>query len=153
MKKLIKNEICGSVNSAYIYCLRQKVNICSYCSLNSNRNTPKRVKKKKKKKEQNSAWKRRLGIQTHTRSTLVYSVHFGPCSPVRSTLINFDPVQSNLVHLLRSTSVHSVHFSLFGPIRSISLIQVEVNYFFVVSCWTTLYMMRVELINDFPIHG
>ena len=50
MKKLIKNEICGSVNSAYVHCSPQKVNICSYCSLNSNRNTPKRVKTKKKKK-------------------------------------------------------------------------------------------------------
>ena len=57
MKKLIKNEICGSVNSAYMHCSLQKVNICGYCSLNSNRNTPKRVKKKKKKKkkEQNAA--------------------------------------------------------------------------------------------------
>ena len=69
MKKLIKNEICGSMNSAYMHCSRQKVNICGYCSLNSNRNTPKRVKtktKKQKKKKQNAAWKRRLGIQTHT---------------------------------------------------------------------------------------
>ena len=54
MKKLIKNEICGSVNSAYMHCSLQKVNICSYYSLNSNRNTPKRVKTKKKK-EQNAA--------------------------------------------------------------------------------------------------
>ena len=70
MKKLIKNKICGSVNSIYIHCSLQKVNLCCYCLLNSNRNTPKRVKKKKeqkkKKKEQNVAWKRRLGIQTHT---------------------------------------------------------------------------------------
>ena len=51
MKKLIKNEICGSVNSAYVYCSLQKVNICGYCSLNSNRNTPKCVKTKKKKKK------------------------------------------------------------------------------------------------------
>ena len=71
MKKLIKNEIYGSVNSAYVHCSLQKVNICDYCSLNSNRNTPKRVKTKKtkKKKEQNAAWKRRLGIQTHTKQT------------------------------------------------------------------------------------
>ena len=53
MKKLIKNEICGFVNSAYVHCSPQKVNICGYCSLNSNRNTPKRVKKKKKKKKRN----------------------------------------------------------------------------------------------------
>ena len=64
MKKLIKNEIFGSVNSAYMHCSPQKVNICGYCSLNSNHNTPKRVKKKKK--EHNATWKRRLGIQTHT---------------------------------------------------------------------------------------
>ena len=51
MKKLIKNEICGSVNSAYVHCSLQKVNICGYCSLNSNRNTPKCVKTKKKKKK------------------------------------------------------------------------------------------------------
>ena len=50
MKKLIKNEIYGSVNSAYVHCSLQKVNICSYCSLNSNRNTPRRVKTKKKKR-------------------------------------------------------------------------------------------------------
>ena len=68
MKKLIKNEICGSVNSAYVHCSLQKVNICGYCSLNSNCSTPKREKKKKKKKKkQNAAWKRRLGIQTHTK--------------------------------------------------------------------------------------
>ena len=48
MKKLIKNEICVSVNSIYMYCSLQKVNICCYCLLNSNRNTPKRVKKKKR---------------------------------------------------------------------------------------------------------
>ena len=66
-----KNEICGSVNSAYMHCSLQKVNICGYCSLNSNRNTLKRVKKKKKEKkeEQNAAWKRRLGIQTHTKNS------------------------------------------------------------------------------------
>ena len=68
MKKLIKNEICGSVNSAYMHCSLQKVNICGYCSLNSNRNTPKRVKTKKKKKEQNAVgnaeaeYKHTLGI-------------------------------------------------------------------------------------------
>ena len=50
MKKLIKNEICGSMNSAYVHCSLQKVNICGYCSLNSNRSTPKRMKTKKKKK-------------------------------------------------------------------------------------------------------
>ena len=51
MKKLIKNEIYGSVNSAYVHRSLQEVNICGYCSLNSNRNTPKRMKTKKKKKK------------------------------------------------------------------------------------------------------
>ena len=37
MKKLIKNEICGSMNSAHVHCSLQKVNICGYCSMNSNR--------------------------------------------------------------------------------------------------------------------
>ena len=38
MKKLLKSVICGSVNSAYIHCSCEKVNICGYCSMNSNRN-------------------------------------------------------------------------------------------------------------------
>ena len=58
MKKLIKNEICGSVNSAQMHCSLKKVNICGYCSLNSSRTPPKtrenKKKKKKKKKEQNA---------------------------------------------------------------------------------------------------
>ena len=64
MKKLIKNEICGSVNSAYVHCSPQKVNICGYCSLNSNRNTPKRVEKKKRK-----GTKRSLETQTWNPNT------------------------------------------------------------------------------------
>ena len=68
MKKLIKNEICGSVNSAYVHCLRQKVNICGYCSLNSNRNTPRRVKTKKKKKKKKGT-KRSLKTQTWNPNT------------------------------------------------------------------------------------
>ena len=50
MKKLIKNKIDGSINSTYIYYSQQKVHICDYCSLNSNSNTPKRVKTKKRTK-------------------------------------------------------------------------------------------------------
>ena len=61
MKKLIKNEIYGSVNSAYVHCSRQKVNICGYCSLNSNRNTSQRVKKKKKEKKKEKKNKTQLG--------------------------------------------------------------------------------------------
>ena len=70
MKKLIKNEICGSVNSVYVHCSLQKVNICGYCSLNSNRNTPKRVKTLKKKKKKNKKkQKRSLKTQTWNPNT------------------------------------------------------------------------------------
>ena len=58
MKKLIKNEICGSVNNARMHCSLKKVNICGYCLLKSSRTPPKtrENKKKKKKKEQNAAF-------------------------------------------------------------------------------------------------
>ena len=60
MKKLIKNEICGSVNSAQMHCSLKKVNICGYCSLNSSRTPPKtrenKKKKKKKKKNKTQMW-------------------------------------------------------------------------------------------------
>ena len=76
MKKLIKNEICGSMNSAYMHCSRQKDNICGYCSLNSNRNTPKRVKTKTKKKKKKRS-KTQLGNadleSKHTLSQFVFS--------------------------------------------------------------------------------
>ena len=76
MKKLIKNEICGSVNSAYMHCLRQKVNIYGYCSLNSNHNTPKRVKtKKKKKKKSNKTQLQTQKLNTNTHLVLVVT-HF-----------------------------------------------------------------------------
>ena len=79
MKKLLKSVICGSVNSVRIHCSLWKVNICGYCSMNSNRITPKRVKKKqnkkkkknkkKKQKNKNAASKTqrsKRGTQTHT---------------------------------------------------------------------------------------
>ena len=72
MKKLIKNEICGSMNSAYMHCSRQKVNICGYCSLNSNCNTPKRVKKKKKKRNKTQLGNADLESK-HTLSQFVFS--------------------------------------------------------------------------------
>ena len=53
MKKLIKNEICGSVNSAQMHCSLKKVNICGYCSLNSSCTPPKTRENKKKKKKKN----------------------------------------------------------------------------------------------------
>ena len=51
MKKLLKSVICGSMNNARIHCSLWKVNICGYCSMNSNRITPKCVKTKQKKNE------------------------------------------------------------------------------------------------------
>ena len=76
MKKLIKNEICVSVNSTQIYCSRRKVNICGYCSCTVHWTVtaflPKRVKKKKKKKNENTASPKRRrslsAIQTSTNS-------------------------------------------------------------------------------------
>ena len=55
MKKLIKNEICGSVNSAYMHGSLKKVNICGYCSLNSSR-TPPKTRENKKKKNKTQTW-------------------------------------------------------------------------------------------------
>ena len=54
MKKLIKNEIYGSVNSAHMHCSLKKVNICGYCSLNSSRTPPAKCENKKKKKKRKS---------------------------------------------------------------------------------------------------
>ena len=70
MKKLIKSVICGSVNSAYVHCSLQKVNICSYCSLNNNCNTPKRVKKKEKKKEKSKTQLENAETQLSKNATL-----------------------------------------------------------------------------------
>ena len=53
MKKLIKNEICGSINSGRIHCSPKKVNIYGYCSLNSSRIPQKKTREKKKKKKKN----------------------------------------------------------------------------------------------------
>ena len=64
MKKLIKNEIYGSMNSAQMYCSLEKVNIYGYCCMNSNRIPPKTREKKKKKKRKTQTVKRRRAIQT-----------------------------------------------------------------------------------------
>ena len=53
MKKLLKSEICGSINSAHTHCSLGKVNICDYCSLNSGHIPPKMRENKKKKNEKN----------------------------------------------------------------------------------------------------
>ena len=50
-----------------MYCLRQKVNICGYCSLNSNRVLPKRVKKKKKTTNAKRKRGRKTRIQTYAK--------------------------------------------------------------------------------------
>ena len=55
MKKLLKSEICGSMNSTLMHCLLQKSQhlrlLFNEQYMNSNRVTPKRVGKKKKKKK------------------------------------------------------------------------------------------------------
>ena len=50
MKKLLKSDIYGSINSAQIYYLQLKVNICSYCSWTVVTSLLKRMPKKKKGK-------------------------------------------------------------------------------------------------------
>ena len=64
MKKLIKNEICGSMNSAYVHCRKSTFAVTVHWTVTAILQDA--WKQKKKKKEQNAAWKRRLGIQTHT---------------------------------------------------------------------------------------
>ena len=73
MKKLIKSVICGSVNSAYVHCSPQKVNNCSYCSLNSNR-IPKTREKKKKKKKEGTKRRRKRGRNVDPNIAIVYHI-------------------------------------------------------------------------------
>ena len=75
MKKLLKSEIRGSMNSAQIHCSLRKVNICGYCSLNISRIPPKthENKKKKKKNEKNkntASHKRRRSLSAIQTSTI-----------------------------------------------------------------------------------
>ena len=55
MKKLLKSEICGSMNSILMHCSLQKSQhlrlLFNKRYMNSNRVSPKRVKKKKKKEQ------------------------------------------------------------------------------------------------------
>ena len=78
MKKLLKSEICGSMNNTLMHCLPQKSQhlrlLFNEQYMNSNRVSPKRVKKKKKKrtKTQNAdvGSKRRRGSKhTHSNTT------------------------------------------------------------------------------------
>ena len=63
MKKLLKNEICGSVNSTQCIVRHGKVNLCGYCSWNSTwtvtafpeTSTPKRKKKEEEEEEEENA--------------------------------------------------------------------------------------------------
>ena len=73
MKKLIKNEICGSVNSAYMHCSLQKVTAKSTFAVTVHWTVTSKLqhawkpkKKKKKKKEQNATQRELSWIQTHT---------------------------------------------------------------------------------------
>ena len=79
------------------------------------------------------------------RSSSVLSVQFSP--------IRFIWVYLSSIGLIPSIWPNSVKFGPFGPLWSISLIQVELNYFCGFKLDYTIYMMRVELINNFPIRG
>ena len=70
MKKLIKNEICGSMNSARMHCSLEKVNICGYCSLNSSRIPPKTRENKKKKKKKT----KRMKAQFHLNADAISAI-------------------------------------------------------------------------------
>ena len=85
MKKLIKNEICGSVNSAQMHCSLGKVNICGYCSctvhwtvaafLQKRVKTKQKKKKKKNEKNENVAsHKRRRSLSAIQASTMMLVV-------------------------------------------------------------------------------
>ena len=85
MKKLIKNEICGSINSAYDSL--QKVN---YCSLNNNRNTPKRVKTKNKKKKRNKTQLENADLKSKHTLNLKYILRFKRAFILQQTIyINY----------------------------------------------------------------
>ena len=79
MKKLIKNEICGSVNSARITIHWEKSTFAAtihHCSLNSSRIPPKTRGKKKKKNEKNenaASLKRRRSLSAIQTSTKLVS--------------------------------------------------------------------------------
>ena len=75
MKKLLKSEICGSMDSTLLHCLLQKSQhlrlLFNEQYMNSNRVTPKHVEKKKKKKgTKTQLVKRRRGFSgsKHTHS-------------------------------------------------------------------------------------
>ena len=81
MKKLIKNEICGSMNSAQMHCSLEKVNICGYCSCNSAWTVTalhqKRVKKKKKnakRRRWNADVLSKLSLNVHHSSVVWNSI-------------------------------------------------------------------------------
>ena len=80
-KKLLKSEICGSINSTWCTVCCRKVNICGYCSLNSTwivtaflQNAS---KKKKKKKEQKR--KTQTGSKRRLVSKLAPSLSYAIC--------------------------------------------------------------------------
>ena len=71
MKKLIKNEICGSVNSTRIYCSKKMVKVAVTVHvpyMNNSRLWGKKAWKKKKKKEEGRNWiaTQQTTNQTHT---------------------------------------------------------------------------------------
>ena len=67
MKKLLKSEICGSMNSTQCTVCGRKVNICCYCSLNSTWTVTAFCQNAWKKKKKKNAKRRRVkrSIQTN----------------------------------------------------------------------------------------
>ena len=64
MKKLLKSGICGSINSTWCTVCCRKVNICSYCSLNSTWTVTAFCQNAwKKKKRKNTKHKTQTSIQ------------------------------------------------------------------------------------------
>ena len=70
MKKLLKSEICGSINSTQCAVCGRKVNICGYCSLNSIWTVTAFCQNAWKKKKKKKAKRRRVkrSIQTNAKS-------------------------------------------------------------------------------------
>ena len=111
MKKLLKSVICGSVNSAYIHCSCEKVNICGYCSMNSNRITPKQNAWKKKKKKRNTASETQRGTQTHRKYTFSHkSIHTNSC--IIEKEINFTQLSHKTSNISPSKTLYIYAFAI-----------------------------------------
>ena len=86
MKKLLKSEICGSINSTQCIVCGRKVNICGYCSLNSTWTVTAFCQNAWKKKTQNvDGWNAVFGpvinLGERGNRTTTYENYFNTCSP------------------------------------------------------------------------